>query len=109
MNGQSVTEIIVPLPGGAVVSSSSAGPRLYHHPDHLGSARFVSTSSRTMYYDGAYAPFGEPYAQSGTSDLSFTGMKQDTVAGLYNFPARESGIQGPRPSPPPAGLPAGHP
>jgi hypothetical protein len=105
MNGQSVTEIIVPLPGGAVVSSSSAGPRLYHHPDHLGSARFVSTSSRTMYYDGAYAPFGEPYAQSGTTDLSFTGMNQDTVSGLYDFPAREYSIQGRWPSPTPLASP----
>src|SRR5260370_23401280 len=106
MNGQSVTEIIVPLPGGALAANSSAGPRLYHHPDHLGSARFVSTSSRTMYYDGAFAPFGEPYAQSGTTDLSFTGMNQDTVAGLYDFPAREYGIQGRWPSPHPPGLAA---
>jgi RHS repeat-associated protein len=105
MNGQSVTKTIVPLPGGAVASNSSAGP-LYHHPDHLGSTRFVSTSSRTMYYDGAYAPFGEPYAQSGTSDLSFTGMNQDTVAGLYDFPAREYSIQGRWPSPDPAGVSA---
>jgi RHS repeat-associated protein len=59
-----------------------------------------------MYYDGAYAPFGEPYAQSGTTDLSFTGMNQDTVAGLYDFPAREYGIQGRWPSPDPAGLAA---
>ncbi len=106
MNGQSVTEIIVPLPGGALAANSSAGPRLYHHPDHLGSARFVSTSSRTMYYDGAFAPFGEPYAQSGTTDLSFTGMNQGTASGLYDFPAREYSIQGRWPSPDPAGLAA---
>jgi RHS repeat-associated protein len=59
-----------------------------------------------MYYDAAYAPYGEPYAQSGTSDLSFTGQNQDTVAGLYDFPAREYSIQGRWVSPDPAGLAA---
>jgi RHS repeat-associated protein len=59
-----------------------------------------------MYLDLAYAPFGEPYAQSGTTDLSFTGQRQDTVAGLYDFPARECSYQGRWPSPDPAGLAA---
>jgi RHS repeat-associated protein len=54
----------------------------------------------------AYAPFGEPYVQSGTSDPSFTGMNQDTAANLYDFPAREYSIQGRWPSPDPAGLAA---
>lgn len=57
-----------------------------------------------MYYDGAYAPFGEAYAQTGTADISFTGMNQDTVANLYDFPARElNDIHGRWPSPDPAG------
>jgi RHS repeat-associated protein len=106
MNGQAVTRSLVPLPGGAVLANSSAGPSLYFHPDHLGSSRLISTSNRTIYYDGAYAPFGEPYAQSGTADLSFTGQRQDTVSGLYDFPAREYSIQGRWPSPDPAGLAA---
>src|ERR1700746_1876814 len=59
-----------------------------------------------MYLDIAYAPFGEPYAQSGTADPSFTGQRQDTVSGLYDFPAREYSIQGRWPSPDPAGLAA---
>ncbi|HKS66095.1 MAG TPA: RHS repeat-associated core domain-containing protein [Candidatus Acidoferrales bacterium] len=62
-----------------------------------------------MYYDGAYAPFGEPYAQSGTTDLNFTGMNQDTASNVYDFPAREYGIQGRWPSPDPAGLAAVNP
>jgi RHS repeat-associated protein len=58
-----------------------------------------------MYSDGAYAPFGEAYAQTGTADLSFTGMNQDTVAGLYDFPAREyNNTQGRWPSPDPLGI-----
>ena len=62
-----------------------------------------------MYYDGAYGPFGEPYAQSGTADLNFTGMNQDTASNVYDFPAREYGIQGRWPSPDPAGLAAVNP
>lgn len=62
-----------------------------------------------MYYDGAYGPFGEPYAQSGTTDLNFTGMNQDTASNVYDFPAREYGIQGRWPSPDPAGLAAVNP
>jgi len=64
----------------------------------------LAWSARALYYDGAYGPFGEPYAQSGTTDVSFTGQDQDTVSNLYDFPAREYGIQGRWPSPDPAGI-----
>ncbi|MGA7090672.1 MAG: RHS repeat-associated core domain-containing protein, partial [Candidatus Acidiferrales bacterium] len=40
--------------------------------------------------------------------VSFTGMNQDTVANLYDFPAREYGTQGRWPSPDPAGLSSVH-
>jgi hypothetical protein len=56
----------------------------YRHADWLGSSRFASTTTRAMYSDVAYAPFGEPYAQSGTTDLSYTGMNSDTSGGLYD-------------------------
>ncbi|MGH9760197.1 MAG: RHS repeat-associated core domain-containing protein [Blastocatellia bacterium] len=47
----------------------------------------------------------ETYAQSGqTTTSSFTGMNQDTVSALYDFPAREYGIQGRWPSPDLAGI-----
>jgi RHS repeat-associated protein len=105
MNGQSYTKAFAPLPGGAV-AVWGGGVAWYRHPDYLGSSRFASTAARTMYYDGAYAPFGEPYAQTGSTDLSFTGMNQDTVSNLYDFPAREYGIQGRWASPDPAGLAA---
>jgi hypothetical protein len=106
MNGQSVNKHLVPLPGGAEAVYLASG-LLYYHSDHLGSSRFASNYNRTMSFDAAYAPFGEPYAQSGTADLSFTGQRQDTVAGLYDFPAREYSIQGRWPSPtPPASPPS---
>src|SRR6266478_322403 len=104
MNGQTLQKAFIPLPGRATAVYTSSGLSYYRHPDWLGSARFSSTPSRTMYSDVAYAPFGEPYAQAGTTDLSFTGMNQDTVSNLYDFPAREYGIQGRWASPDPAGL-----
>jgi RHS repeat-associated protein len=94
----------VPLPGGSMAVYTSTGLSYYRHSDWIGSSRLASTPSRTVYYDGAYAPFGEPYAQTGTTDLSFTNMHQDIVSNLYDFPAREYGIQGRWPSPDPAGL-----
>jgi len=106
INGQTNTSF-VQLPGGAVAVWGPNG-FYYRHADWLGSSRFASTALRTMYYDGAYAPFGEPYAQTGTTDLSFTGMNQDTSANVYDFPAREYGIQGRWPSPDPSGISSVH-
>jgi RHS repeat-associated protein len=106
MNGQSFTTAFVPLAGGAAAVYIPSASARFRHSDHLGSSRFVSNYNRTMYSDTAYAPFGEPYAQTGSTDLSFTGQNQDTVSNLYDFPAREYGIQGRWPSPDPAGLAA---
>jgi RHS repeat-associated protein len=103
MSGQTLTKAFIPLTGGAVAVYNSSGLAYYRHSDHLGSSRFASTPSRIMYSDGAYGPFGEPYAQSGTADPSFTGMNQDTVTNLYDFAAREYGVQGRWPSPDPLG------
>jgi hypothetical protein len=106
MSGQALQKAFVPLPGGSVAVYTSSGLAYYRHSDWLGSSRFASTPTRTMYFDGAYAPFGENYAQTGTSDLSFTGMNQGTVPNLFDFPAREyNGIHGRRvahPSTPPS-------
>ena len=105
MNGSTLQKAFVPLTGGSQAVYTSSGLVYYRHSDWVGSSRFASTSTRTMYYDGAYAPFGEAYAQTGTADLSFTGMNQDTVANLYDFPARElNDIHGRWPSPDPAGM-----
>jgi hypothetical protein len=86
MNGQTLQKAFVALPGGAQAAYNSSGLLYYAHSDHLGSARLGSTTTRTVSWDLAYAPFGEPYAQLGTPDLSFTGQRQDTSAGLSDFP-----------------------
>ena len=71
MNGQTLSKAFVPLPGGGTAVYTSSGLAYYRHSDWLGSSRFASTPSRTMYSDVAYAPFGETYAQAGTTDPSF--------------------------------------
>jgi len=110
MNGQSLTKAFVPLPGGATAVYNSGGLAYYRHPDWLGSSRFASTPGRTLYYSGAYAPFGESYSETPNTDRSFTGQNQDTEAGLYDFLFRGySPVQGRWLSPDPAGLAAVNP
>jgi len=89
MSGQTLQKAIVPLVGGAQAVYNASGLLYYGHSDHLGSIRLGSTSSRTVSFDVAYAPFGETYASSGSTDPDFTGQGQDTVTGLYDFPSRE--------------------
>jgi len=99
------TKIYVPLPGGAVAAYGSSGLVSYRHPDWLGSMRFVSTPSRTFYYSGAYAPFGEWYSQTGTTTNTFTGVGADTENGQFDFLYRRySPVQGRWISPDRAGL-----
>lgn len=117
MNGSSLVKAFVPLPGGAQAVYNSSGVQYYRHADWLGTSRLATTSSRTLYYSGAYAPFGENYVSSGTQDLSFTGQNQDTessgaggAGGLYDFLYREhSPVQGRWLSPDPSGLAAVNP
>jgi RHS repeat-associated protein len=112
MNGITAKTDYVPLPGGAMLVYSASAPSggyWIRHPDWLGSSRLASNPNRTILYDGAYAPFGEPYAQSGTTDLSYTQMNQDTSTGLYDFPAREYSTQGRWSQPDPAGFAAADP
>lgn len=94
MNGQNLVNAFVKIPGGSRAVYDGSGLAYYRHSDHLGSSRLATTPSRTKYYDVAYAPYGEDYNRSGTSDLSFTDEHQDTVNGgwttnLYDFMLRE--------------------
>ncbi|MGA2741198.1 MAG: RHS repeat-associated core domain-containing protein, partial [Bryobacteraceae bacterium] len=106
---QTVTKVFAPLSAGATAVYTSSGLSYYRHPDWLGSSRIASTPSRTLYYDGAYAPFGENYAETGTTDRNFTGQNQDLTPGatapLYDFLYREEhSTQGRWISPDPAGV-----
>ena len=107
MNAQTLTKAFVPLPLGDTAVYAASGLAYYRHGDWLGSSRFASTPSRGKYFDVAYAPYGEDYANSGTTDLSFTGQNQDTTTGMYDFLNREyHPVQGRWISPDPAGLAA---
>jgi RHS repeat-associated protein len=109
MNGTTLLKAFVSLPGGptAVYAPGTTGPVFYRHADWLGSSRLASTQSRTKYFDVSYAPFGENYNNSGTTDYNFTGQNQDTVTGYGDFLFREySPVQGRWMSPDPAGLAA---
>jgi RHS repeat-associated protein len=106
VNGTTLINAFVALPGGAkAIYNSSGALTYYRHSDWLGSSRLASTQSRRLYSSTSYAPFGEQYAVAGTADASFTGQDQDTVKSLYDFPARrQSPSQGRWISPDPAGI-----
>jgi RHS repeat-associated protein len=109
MNGTTLVKAFVALPGGptAVYAPGTTGPIYYRHADWLGSSRLASTQSRTKYFDVSYAPFGENYNNSGTTDYNFTGQNQDTVSGYDDFLFREhSPVQSRWLSPDPAGMAA---
>jgi len=97
-----------PLPAGdTAVYTAASGQTIayFRRADWLGSSRLASTGSGALYYDGAYAPYGENYAETGTIDHSFTGQNQDTVGDLYDFLYREyHPTQGRWISPDPAGI-----
>ncbi|HKI12748.1 MAG TPA: RHS repeat-associated core domain-containing protein [Candidatus Acidoferrum sp.] len=110
MSDQTLQKAIVPLAGKSLALYNSSGILYYAHSDMLGSIRLGTTPARSMYFDTAYAPFGEPYASAGTLDPSYTGQtndtssyRQDTAGGLYDFPLREYSTQGRWPNPDPLG------
>jgi RHS repeat-associated protein len=116
MNGSSLNKGMVMLSGKAQAVYNSSGLLYYAHADLLGSFRLATTpTTRLMYFDTAYAPFGETYASTGTLDPAYTGQMNDTahredvISGqyaLYDFPAREYSVQGRWPNPDPAGASA---
>ena len=115
MNGQTEVQSFQPFPGGGVfVHRPGSLTNYWRHADLLGSSRLATTlPGRTLFYDGAYAPFGENYAETGTTDRFFSGQMQDTAStfgGIYDFMFRKySPVQGRWLSPDPAGMGAADP
>jgi RHS repeat-associated protein len=112
MSGATLQKAMVPLSGKAMAVYNSSGILYYAHADMLGSIRLATTpTTRVMYFDTAYAPFGETYATPGGTNLdpAYTGQmndtshRQDTAGGLYDFPIREYSTQGRWPNPDPLG------
>ncbi len=110
MNGQTVEKYIAPLAAGlqaVYLAATPAAPAFWRHSDWLGTVRLDSTPAQGVYFDGGWAPFGEYYAGTGTSDRVFTGQRQDVVGGIWDFMFRQySPAQGRWMVPDPAGLAA---
>lgn len=90
--GSTIQQLYVPLPGGSSAEYLSWGLSHYRHPDWMGSNRLESSSNTTTHQildNNAYAPFGEPYVQTGNGEISFTGQNKDTDWLQYDFLARQ--------------------
>ena len=61
----------------------------FQHADWLGSSRLGHDAGGNVIYDRAYGPFGEPYAETATTNRDFTGQTEDTTPGLYDFLFRQ--------------------
>jgi RHS repeat-associated protein len=106
MNGQSITSLDIPLPGGEILHQVIGGQHFWH-TDWLGTTRLSSSrQNRTVIFDRAFAPFGESYKNFGAaSDYNFTGDPQDTIAGTFDTENRKlNPNQGRWLSPDPAGI-----
>jgi len=98
----------IPLPGGGGASYDSGSLQSYFHRDWEGSTRLNSANtSQTVLGDVALAPFGERYANSGNSGLTFAGISTWIKTDLDDAVYREyHPTQGRWIMPDPAGLAA---
>ncbi len=100
MNGTTLIKYIDPMVAGmaAVHNGPNGTPPnsgYFQHADWLGSSRWAQDGGGNVTYDRAYAPFGESYAETLTTNRDFTGQTQDTTPGLYDFLFRQqSSAQG---------------
>ena len=109
MNGQTLQKAMIHLPGGGTAIYKGSALNHYRHADWLGSARLSTTPTQTLYYDVAYAPYGEIYAgligSGGNTSVAFAGQGKDTPTDLYPFLFRQyNSIQSRWAWPDPAGL-----
>lgn len=112
MNGQTISRIRVPYPGGglAVYTSGPTFLMYWRSPDWRGSMPFGSDYNHTVTKDSAFAPFGEEYAWNPGGTDVFTGQLEATTFDVYDFPYREyPSIEGRWLTPDPAGLAAVNP
>lgn len=106
MNGTSIINVYLPLPGGETFRMVP-GDQNFWHADWLGSIRLASSRlNRTVIFDRAFAPYGEVYKNFAATDgNNFTGDTQDLIAGTYDTVNRElNPSQGRWLSPDPAGV-----
>jgi RHS repeat-associated protein len=108
MNGQTLNQARLALPGGGMAVYDPTGLIRYWHGDWQGSVRLLSNPNQTYNSSGAAAPYGESYAENPVGFLSpFAGLIRDTSSELNDALWREyDPTQGRWMSPDPAGLAA---
>jgi RHS repeat-associated protein len=107
MHSTTLIKYIDSMVAGMAAVHNGDGTGYFQHSDWLGSSRLAVRGDGTVPYDRAYAPFGEPYAETATTNRDFTGPTEDTAAGVYDFLFRQqSQSQGRWLVPDPAGLAA---
>ena len=73
MNGTTLIKYIDPMVAGMAAVHNGDNTGYFQHADWLGSSRLAVTGGGTVPYDRAYAPFGEPYVETATTNRDFTG------------------------------------
>jgi len=74
---------------GLQVAKMVGSTTTYLHEDHIGSIRFVSSSTGSQVFSSNYVPYGPQYGASGTPDeFLYAGKIYDGSTGLYYFGAR---------------------
>jgi RHS repeat-associated protein len=77
---------------GYAINTSYEQNQYFFHPDHLGSASYITDRKGELREHLEYMPFGETFVEEHTSiggqDYRFTGKELDAETGLYYFGAR---------------------
>jgi RHS repeat-associated protein len=110
INGSSTLGFAPMLGGGSAIFSGGSIAQ-YNHPDWLGSARLITSPSKTLVEDTSFAPYGEAYGGNPGGWMQFTEFgRQNTIqgpndSGLNDFLFRRySSTQSRWISPDPAGM-----
>lgn len=89
----SVTNETVTAGYGFVTDANQAeNNRYFFHPDHLGSASYITGADGTARQHLEYMAFGETFVEEQNAadplDYLFNGKEQDRITGLYYYGAR---------------------
>jgi len=74
--------------GGRRVAMRKDGILTYLHGDHLGSASMTTNALGGVGDEMRYYPYGETRHGSMSTDRRFTGQREETAIGLYDYKAR---------------------
>ena len=58
------------------------------HGDHLGSASLTTDAAGNVVGDRRYYPYGDTRSGTMSTDRRFTGQREETAIGLYDYKAR---------------------